>query len=90
VATVFQGRASVLLFQWTAILLASHRRVTCLLASSSARLANRDFCKVEKWTKDGAKVDHMLYAGGKLVTGWNNLSGGLTRWKDVPRGTRMR
>ena len=23
----------------------------------------RNFYKVEKWTKDGAKVDHMLYAG---------------------------
>jgi hypothetical protein len=24
---------------------------------------HRNFYKVEKWTKDGAKVDHMLYAG---------------------------
>jgi hypothetical protein len=26
----------------------------------------RDFYKVEKWTKDGTKVDRMLYAGGNL------------------------
>jgi hypothetical protein len=24
---------------------------------------DRDFYKVEKWTKDGSKVDYMLYAG---------------------------
>jgi hypothetical protein len=27
---------------------------------------NRNFYKVEKWTKDGSKVDHMLYAGSNL------------------------
>ena len=27
---------------------------------------HRNFYKVEKWTKDGSKFDHMLYAGGKL------------------------
>jgi hypothetical protein len=26
----------------------------------------RDFYKVEKWTKDGTKVDRMLYAGSNL------------------------
>jgi hypothetical protein len=26
----------------------------------------RNFHKVEKWTKDGTKVDHMLYAGSNL------------------------
>ena len=26
----------------------------------------RDFYKVEKWTQDGTKVDHMLYAGSNL------------------------
>jgi hypothetical protein len=26
----------------------------------------RDFCKVEKWTKDGSKVDRMLWAGSSL------------------------
>jgi hypothetical protein len=25
-----------------------------------------NFYKVEKWTKDGCKVDHMLYAGSNL------------------------
>ena len=25
-----------------------------------------NFYKVEKWTKDGSKVDHMLYAGSSL------------------------
>jgi hypothetical protein len=27
---------------------------------------HRHFYKVEKWTKDGSKVDHMLYAGSSL------------------------
>jgi hypothetical protein len=27
---------------------------------------HRNFYKVEKWTKDGSKVDRMLYAGGNL------------------------
>ena len=27
---------------------------------------NRNFYKVEKWTKDGSKIDHMLYAGSNL------------------------
>ena len=27
---------------------------------------HRDFYKVEKWTQDGTKVDHMLYAGSNL------------------------
>jgi hypothetical protein len=27
---------------------------------------HRNFYKVEKWTKDGSKVDHMLYAGSDL------------------------
>jgi hypothetical protein len=27
---------------------------------------HRDFYKVEKWTQDGSKVDHMLYAGSSL------------------------
>ena len=30
---------------------------------------HRNFYKVEKWTKDGTKVDHMLHAGGKLDKG---------------------
>jgi hypothetical protein len=27
---------------------------------------DRNYYKVEKWTKDGTKVDRMLYAGGNL------------------------
>jgi hypothetical protein len=27
---------------------------------------HRNFYKVDKWTKDGSKVDHMLYAGSSL------------------------
>jgi hypothetical protein len=27
---------------------------------------HRNFYKVEKWTKDGSKVDHLLYAGSSL------------------------
>jgi hypothetical protein len=26
----------------------------------------RNFYKVEKWTKDGTKIDRLLYAGGSL------------------------
>jgi hypothetical protein len=26
----------------------------------------RNYYKVEKWNKDGTKVDHMLYAGSSL------------------------
>jgi hypothetical protein len=27
---------------------------------------DRNFYKIEKWTKDGAKIEHMLYAGSSL------------------------
>jgi hypothetical protein len=27
---------------------------------------NRNYCKVEKWTRDGTKIDRMLYAGSSL------------------------
>jgi hypothetical protein len=27
---------------------------------------NRNFYKVEKWTKEGSKIDRMLYAGSNL------------------------
>ena len=27
---------------------------------------DRNFYKVEKWTRDGTKVDHLLYAGNSL------------------------
>ena len=27
---------------------------------------NRNFYKVEKWTKDGSKIERMLYAGSNL------------------------
>jgi hypothetical protein len=27
---------------------------------------DRNYYKVEKWTKEGTKVDHMLYAGSSL------------------------
>jgi hypothetical protein len=27
---------------------------------------HRNFCKVEKWTKDGSRVERMLYAGNNL------------------------
>ena len=30
------------------------------------RADDRNFYKVEKWTKDGAKIDRMLYAGNNL------------------------
>ena len=29
---------------------------------------DRNFYKVEKWTRDGTKVDSLLYAGNNLVT----------------------
>jgi hypothetical protein len=30
------------------------------------RADDRDFYKVEKWTRDGQQVDHLLYAGNNL------------------------
>jgi hypothetical protein len=57
-------------------------RVTCRTTINTAKRAmsdrpdedtndpliadHRNFYKVEKWTKDGSKVDHMLYAGSRL------------------------
>ena len=57
-------------------------RVTCRTTINTAKRAmsdrpdedtndpliadHRNFYKVEKWTKDGSKVDHMLYAGSSL------------------------
>jgi len=37
---------------------------------------HRNFYKVEKWTKDGSKFDHMLYAGGKLDKAREVFAGG--------------
>ena len=36
---------------------------------------DRNFYKVEKWTKDGSKVDHMLYAGSSLDKAQASLRG---------------
>jgi hypothetical protein len=33
---------------------------------SSNLCDDRDFYKVEKWTKDGAKIDRLLYVGNSL------------------------
>ncbi len=27
---------------------------------------DRNFCKVEEWTKDGSKIDRLIYAGNNL------------------------
>jgi hypothetical protein len=40
---------------------------------------HRNFYKVEKWTKDGSKVDHLLYAGRQHRQG----AGGFCR-SDLP------
>ena len=37
---------------------------------------HRNFYKVEKWTKDGSKVDHMLYAGSSLDKAAGGFCGG--------------
>ena len=34
--------------------------------SDPLHVDDRNFYKVEKWTKDGSKVDRMLYAGNNL------------------------
>jgi hypothetical protein len=34
--------------------------------TTRSKLISRKFYKVEKWTKDGTKVDRMLYAGNNL------------------------
>jgi hypothetical protein len=33
---------------------------------NSSHADDRNFYKLEKWTKDGAKVDRLLYAGNNL------------------------
>jgi hypothetical protein len=40
---------------------ASHEETTDPLVADA-----RDFYKVEKWTRDGTKVDSLLYAGNSL------------------------
>jgi hypothetical protein len=39
--------------------------LSCAVERQKALLRNEARCN-EKWTKDGTKVDHMLYAGGKV------------------------
>ena len=34
----------------------------------------RNFYKVEKWSRDGLRVELMLYAGVRLQIVWDNLS----------------
>ena len=36
----------------------------------------RNFYKVEKWTKDGSKVDRLLYAGNDLYKARQLFAGG--------------
>ena len=42
---------------------------------------HRNFYKVEKWTKDGVKVDHMLYAGSS----WTRRGRSLPRPSTIGR-----
>jgi hypothetical protein len=34
---------------------------------------DRDFCKVEKWTRDSTNVDRLLYAGNNLANAGRTL-----------------
>ena len=56
-----RARCALVLAQW----LQSHLALST--ETNDPLIADhRNFYKVEKWTKNGAKVDHMLYAGSNL------------------------
>jgi hypothetical protein len=48
------------------LLLARNEQMVRRRDQRSAHRDHRNFYKIEKWTKDGSKVEHMLYAGSNL------------------------
>ncbi|MGC1356529.1 MAG: hypothetical protein WA851_12165 [Xanthobacteraceae bacterium] len=50
---------------------------------NSLRADDRNFYKVEKWTKDGMKIDGLLYAGNNLDKARELFAGEVKR---QPRG----
>jgi hypothetical protein len=47
---------------------------------------DRNYYKVQKWTKDGAKIDRMLYAGNNLDKA--RLIGMADAWRDLAERSR--
>jgi hypothetical protein len=52
----------------TALKLNMAKRATNEETDNPLLADDRNYYKVEKWTKDGSKVDLMLYAGNNLAT----------------------
>jgi hypothetical protein len=50
----------------------------------------RNFYKVEKWTKDGTKVDRMLYAGNNLKKARELFQQAINYWPRIRLTIRQR
>ena len=50
----------------------------------------RDFYKVEKWTKDGSKIDSLLYAGNSLEKAREIFHSAVTRRPRIRLTIRQR
>ena len=51
---------------------------------------DRNFYKIEKWTKDGTKVDRMLYAGNNLDKARNIFAKAIKHRPRIRPTTRQR
>jgi hypothetical protein len=51
---------------------------------------DRNFYKVEKWTRDGAKVDSLLYAGSNLGKAQEIFAGAIRRRPRIRLTIRQR
>jgi hypothetical protein len=51
---------------------------------------DRNFYKVEKWTKDGSKVDRMLYAGSNLDKARQLFAEAVKHWPRIRLTIRQR
>jgi hypothetical protein len=56
----------------------------------SASLHDRNYYKVEKWTKDGSKADRMLYAGNNLDKARRVFERTVKHWPRVRLTIRQR
>src|SRR5262249_19016926 len=50
----------------------------------------RNFYKVEKWTKDGAKVDRLLYGGNNLDKARDVFAKAIKHWRRIRLTIRQR
>ena len=51
---------------------------------------DRNFYKVEKWTKDGTKVDRLLYAGNSLAKAQELFAWAIKHWPRIRLTIRQR